>query len=177
MEGVNDFYESPGHRVADQVRGDLIKAGLMTCARGDGDGNGSARGPSSEAAEIFGGDDDENSGYGVVVIPPDLFDADVRHLAYRIVRSVYRMEPARNPLMRAVYRMLSRLADDGVQTNMEAVTIGLLLGAANVHGVKIKTHPRDLAKEVGARYRTLLQIRRAAIAELGGAGLNLGNLS
>jgi hypothetical protein len=90
------------------------------------------------------------------------------------------MEPARNPLMRAVYRMLATLADRGVQANMEAVTVGLLLGAAKVHRVKIATHPRDLAKEVGTRYATLLKIRKAAVAELESLDpteLELGNLS
>jgi hypothetical protein len=61
--------------------------------------------------------------------------------------------------MAAVYRMLARLADKDVETTMEAVTIGLLLGAAKVHGVRIGTHPRDLAKEVGVRYAVLRKIR------------------
>lgn len=116
------------------------------------------------AAELFPAEG--NGGFGVQWLPPDLFDADVRHLAYRIVRDVYGMAPVRNPLMAAVYRMLSRLADEGVETNMETVTLGLLLGAAKVHKVKLRTHPRDLAKLAGARYATLLKVRRAAIAEL-----------
>ena len=49
---------------------------------------------------------------------------------------------------------------------METVTIGLRLGAAKVHDVRIRTHPRDLAKEVGARYAVLLKVRMAAVLEL-----------
>lgn len=116
------------------------------------------------AAELFPAEG--NGGYGVQWLPPDLFDADVRHLAYRIVRAVYWMEPPRNPLMAAVYRMLSRLADEGVEASMEAVTLGLLLGAAKVHKVKLRTHPRDLAKLAGTRYATLLKVRRAAESAL-----------
>lgn len=69
--------------------------------------------------------------------------------------------------MAAVYRMLARLADRGVETLMEAVTFGLLLGAAKVHGVRLGTHLRDLAKEASVRYALLLKIRKAAVAETG----------
>lgn len=111
-------------------------------------------------------------GYSTICIPPDLFDADVRHLAVRIVGAVHRMEPATNPLMRAVYRMLSRLADQKVIASPAAVAVGLLLGAAKVHGVKIQTHPRHLAKEVGCRYAVMLAIRRAAVEELQLTGIS-----
>lgn len=116
----------------------------------------------SESAEMFG----PEQGFGTIIIPPDIFDADVRHLAVRIVRSVYRMEPAWHPLMKATYRMLSRLADARVTATPGAVVVGLLLGLAKVHGVQINTHTRDLAKDVGTRYAVLLKIRQAAIAEI-----------
>ena len=167
MGNINDYFDSPDYRLADVVRGELRRLGMMEAANeGSGARQAMPRSPNSEAAEIFGGDEGENRGFGVVVLPPGLFGADVRHVAYRIVRAAFRLEPTRNPLMVAVYRMLARLADQGVQTSMEAVTIGLLLGAAKVHGVRIKTHARDLAREVGVRYAVLLKVRRAAVAEL-----------
>lgn len=165
MGNVNDYFESPDYRLADDVRTELSRLGMMHTAVPDGTSTGRAPGL---AAELYRGADDENSGYGVQWMPHDLFDADTRHLAYAIVRAVYHLKPTRNPLMAAVYRMLSRLADEGVETTMEAVTIGLLLGAAKVHGVRIGTHPRDLAKEIKVRYAILLKVRKAAVAELAG---------
>lgn len=171
MSETQDFEEGPDFQLQDGLRADLKRLGLLSCVS---DKPGRTRAPGI-ADELFG----ENKGYGCEVIPPDLFEADMRHLAHRIVRSVYRMEPPRNPLMRAVYRMLARLADRNISASFEVITLGLLLGAAKVHGVKIKTHPRDLAKEVQVKYATLLAIRKAAIAELEalkGEGSDLGNL-
>lgn len=171
-----DETENPNeYWLADRARSDLTSLGLME-AFTDASAGPSKRVLDPNAVDIFAG---ENSGFGVVQLPADLFDADVRHLAYRIVRSVYHMEPPKNPLMSAVYRMLAKLADQGVQANMEAVTIGLLLGAARVHGLKISTHPRHLAKEVKCRYGVLLKIRKAAhieLSRLSPAQLGGGNL-
>jgi hypothetical protein len=142
MKGVNDYFESADHRLADDVRSELSRLGMMDAAVEQGTSTGRA---SSLASELYGSADDENSGFGVQWMPQDLFDADTRHLAYAIVRAVYHLKPTRNPLMAAVYRMLWRLADQGVETTMEAVTIGLLLGAACPRGANrnARARPRE----------------------------------
>ena len=78
MDKFDDYYESPDFRMADDIRGELIRLGMMEAAT-EGAGQGMPR-ANSQAAEIFGGEESENSGFGVVAIPPDLFDADVRHV-------------------------------------------------------------------------------------------------
>lgn len=105
----------------------------------------------------------ELDGFGVVAIPPELFAREVRQFADRIVRDVYAMRPATNPTMRAVYRMLSRLADQRITTTMEAVTVGLLMAAAKRAGDALPTPTRDIAKELGVRYAILLKVRAAGV--------------
>lgn len=107
-----------------------------------------------------------NGGYGCIVIPRALFGEDERRFTEAIVRSVERLEPATTPLRRAVYRTLARLADAKVRITPQAFVLGLLLAAAKINGDKVETHPRDLAKEVGVRYSTLLKVRKAAMAEM-----------
>ena len=107
-----------------------------------------------------------NGGYGCIVIPRELFGEDERRFTEAIVRSVERLEPATTPLRRAVYRTLARLADAKVRITPQAFVLGLLLAAAKINGDKVETHPRDLAKEVGVRYSTLLKVRKAAMAEM-----------
>lgn len=147
------------------VRDDLMRAGLMFAAEAcdEAAGQGGGSGEPSVAADLFG----NNQGFDVIHLPPDLFGADVQRFAGQIVRSVYALEPPRNQLMAAVYRMLTSLADRRIYPGIKGVTVGLLLGAAKVHGIKIKTHPRDLAKEIGIKYATLLAVRKATIHELG----------
>ena len=154
--------DGPSAADRDSAHVELERIGLMACYA-DRPAGMKREGPSL-ASELF--PTDHNGGFGVQELPADLFDADVRRLAYRIVRAVYWMEPPRNPLMSAVYRMLALLADQGIETNMDTITLGLLLGAARVHGVKIQTHPRDLAKLAGCRYAVLLKVRKAAASVL-----------
>lgn len=123
------------------------------------------RAQSDPAAALFA-----EGGWGVIHFPRRLFLAKYEpeaRLAAAIVRSVERLEPATTPLRRAVYRILARLADDRVRCEASALVLGLLLASAELHGEKIETHPRDLAKEVGVRYATLLKIRKVAAEELG----------
>lgn len=129
-----------------------------------------------EGSELFR-PDIENSGYETIRIPPDVFGPEVEALALRIIRSVQRLEPAANPMMAAVYRVLARMADQGIQTNVSTVVLGLLLAQAKVYQVRIDTHPRDLAKEVGVRYSTLLTVRKLAANELATVPAFSGNLS
>lgn len=98
--------------------------------------------------------------------PPEVFGPELVEFTAAIVRSVLSMAPATNPTMRAVYRMLARLADERVKTSPECIVLGLLLAASTIHGDKIETHPRELAKEAKVRYATLLKVRRAALVEL-----------
>lgn len=123
------------------------------------------RAQSDPAAALFA-----EGGWGVIRFPRRLFLAKYEpeaQLAAAIVRSVERLEPATTPLRKAVYRILARLADDRVQCEASALVLGMLLASAKLHGDKIQTHPRDLAKEVGVRYAVLLKITRIAKEELG----------
>jgi hypothetical protein len=106
-------------------------------------------------------------GFSIIVIPPDVFGPELTAFAHSIVRSVYALAPATNPMMRAVYRILATLADVGIRTTAETIVLGLLLASAKIHHIPIRTPPRDLAKEAGVRYSTLLKVRRVALDELG----------
>ena len=107
-----------------------------------------------------------DDGYSFIAIPDEVFGPELVAFARAIVHSVLEMAPATNPMMKAVYRMLARLADDRVKASPECIVLGLLLASAALHGEKIETHPRDLAKEVKVRYATLLKVRRTALLEL-----------
>lgn len=115
-----------------------------------------------DAAEIFA-----TRGYDCIHIPPQLFDVDMKRFTVAIVRSVQRMEPAYTPMHKAVYRILARLAEEGVKAGPDALVLGLLLASAKLHGVRIETPLRSLAKECKMRYAILLKIRRVAMTELG----------
>lgn len=149
-------------RGGESIRDALNRDGLM---HGQGESTGSTHDDHAAGHMLL-----EEGGYGVINVPGDVFDGDVRHFMHGIVRSVYRLEPPRNMLMAAVYRILSNLADEDVYPGQEAVVVGIVLGAAQAHGIQIKTHPRDLAKEIGVRYLTLLRVRKAAAAEFARLG-------
>lgn len=137
------------------ARVDLWRAGLLDSP--------TAAPPALDATDLYG----PSAGYSIIQIPPGLFDDDVRRFVVAVVRSVYRMEPPKNPLMRAVYRVLARLADQGVSANAEAVVLGILLAKAKLAGERIETKTQQLAPEASVRHATLLKIRKVALEELG----------
>jgi hypothetical protein len=141
------------------LRADLMRAGIMVGIEDVPAGTRKAE--PSPAIDLF-----STEGYGCIVIPPELFGDEVTRFTKAIVRSVLRMEPACTPMHKAVYRTLTRLADQGATVTPNALVLGLLLAAAKVHNVTIKTHARDLAKEAKIRYAVLLKIRAAAVLEL-----------
>jgi hypothetical protein len=134
----------------------------VSCPGGETDDTPTADPDESVAAQLFGAD----GGFGVIVIPPELFGDEVTRFTHAIVRSVMRMDPARTPTHKAVYRTLTRLADQGVAVTPNALVLGLLLAGAKIHNIPIQSHARDLAKEAKIRYAVLLRIRRAALIEL-----------
>ena len=138
---------------------DLMEAYEEVPAGGAGDPLRPKTGQPSMARQLFG----VEGGYGCIVIPPDVFTGDVLAFAERIRQSVVNCEPARTPLHRAIYVIIARLADHKVRVTPEALALGVLLAAAHVGGTRIKTHPRDLAKEAHVRYAVLLKVRKIAI--------------
>lgn len=143
-----------------EIQGALISAELMEGVEEVPVGTKTP--PQAEENDLW-----EQECYSTIRLPPGLFDADLARFVMAIVRSVQRMEPAATPMHRAIYRILARLADSGTSKfTPNALVLGVLLAAAKLHNIQIRTHARDLAKEAGVRASTLYKIRRAAIIEL-----------
>lgn len=103
-------------------------------------------------------------GFSVLQIPPPMTGSAERQLWQRMQTNVLLGLPPATPveqLLRAVLEEL-RTTKSGCKASIAAVMTGVSLGVAQTHGVRIPTHPRDLARDLGIRYQTLLNIRRAA---------------
>lgn len=142
---------------------ELSRAGLMG---GFGDfaipkNFGTMRESGNEAAEYF-----RDGGYGVIVLPPELFGPWKLALMRRLVKMVTSLRAPRNEVEAACYGVLNELARLKKRVTPQVLVLGLCLASAKSQRVAISTHPRDLAKEAGVRYATLLLVRRISIVEM-----------
>lgn len=62
----------------------------------------------------------------------------------------------------------------GQKVSPPALIIGTILAAAKAEGLKPRTDLREMAKDLGVRYSTLLTVRRIALAQIGRLGVRLG---
>ncbi len=153
--------ESSGeeNRDLDAIRVDLRRAGL-TKDIGFG-GNAAHHGGDPETDELF-----YQGGFQTLVIPDQLFGWYENTIMQRIIDMVKKGEPPQRSIDRTIFRVLGALSHRRKRVSPQALLLGFQLARAKVDGVKINTHPRDLAKEADVRYQTLLLVRRLAIIEL-----------
>ena len=120
--------------------------------------------------------EDIESSYQVTRIPGPLLSEEVVSLWRRIhVRIVLGLSPETD-WERIVHATYYAVLDQGLGKKVApgALIIGTLLAIAKAEGEPIRTHPRDLAKDLRVRYQILLKVRRIAAMQIEGLGLDLG---
>lgn len=101
-------------------------------------------------------------GISYLQAPPPMMSSAERKLWQRIQTNTLLGLPPATPaehLIRAVLAEL-RQTKGGCKISVAAVLTGVSLGVAQTHGIRIPTHPRDVARDLGVRYQTLLNIRK-----------------
>lgn len=110
----------------------------------------------------------EGQSYTTHVIPDDLCGRDERELWDRMVsRVVLGLPPANaaDALLRATMQALPTLKGcKAVTPDMVVTAVRLVI--AEAHGVRIRTHARDIAAHHGIRYQTFLKLRALARKQL-----------
>jgi hypothetical protein len=102
--------------------------------------------------------------FSTTVLPPPMMGIEAKKLWERIKRNALLGVPPSTPaewLIRAVLANLRR-TKAGRKIKVMAVFAGVQLAIARTHGIPIPTHERDIARDVGTRYATLIGIRRLA---------------
>lgn len=114
-------------------------------------------------------DHDEEPGFSqIIVMPGPLVTSEIADTWRRIYTNILLNAPPEHPwelVIRSVYHEV-RARGFGSTVSPGALMIGSLLAIAKAQKFRIETHPRDLAKDLGVRYQTLLQIRRIAAGEV-----------
>lgn len=122
-------------------------------------------------------DHEEESGFSqIIVMPGPLVTSEIAHVWQRIYTNILLGAPPEHPwepVIRSVYHEV-RARGLGSTVSPGALMIGSLLAIAKAQKFRIETHPRDLAKDLGIRYQTLLQIRRIAAGEVERHRVGLG---
>lgn len=164
MSTVNPRNQKPPVKKLLSVRDELSLMGLMHALANTPAGPGASR--DGGTSELFA-----TEGFGVVVIPPALFGHWELAIRSHLLVLVTTLRPPRTAMEAACYGVLGEMAERGKRASPDAVVLGLALAAAKAQGVRIQTHPRDLAKEAKVRYGTLLLVQRLALKQFRSWGL------
>lgn len=120
---------------------------------------------------------DEEPGYSqIIVVPGPLITSEIAATWRRIYTNILLNAPPEHPwelVIRSVYHEV-RARGFGSTVSPGALMIGSLMAIAKAQKFRIETHPRDLAKELGIRYQTLLRVRRIAAGEVERHRVGLG---
>ena len=113
----------------------------------------------AEALSVF-----RAGGYSFINIPPPLIGVQERALAKRIEDLVTSGHAPRNHAEQFYLAVLMDFVRVGKPPRLSALAlvVGTNHALAEARGETIETHPRDLAKEIGCRYQTLLRVQRVA---------------
>ena len=164
MSAVKPRNQRPARKTLPSIADELSLMGLMH-ARIETPAGGRA-GDDGGTSELFA-----SGGFGVIVLPPDLFGHWERAIRTRLLAMVANLSPPRTAMEAACYGVLGEMAQRRKRASPDAIVLGLALAAAKCQGVRIKTHARDLAKEAQVRYATLLLVQRLALVEFNRWGL------
>lgn len=159
---------------ADYLREERMVGLATNCRMDDGDDYG----PDPAAGWLGGGaDPDETANFSQVIhIPEPLVNGEIIKLWQRIYSRILLGLPAETGhefVIRAT-RKAAIAYGAGRNVSPGSLIIGCLLAVAKAEKVAIRTHPRDLAKDLGVRYSTLLLVRRLALAQIKIHGARLG---
>lgn len=122
-------------------------------------------------------DGDELGNYSqVIAIPGPLLSAEIIQLWRRVHLRIELGLPATSESELIIRATRAELIAQGFgkKVGPGALIIGCLLAVGKAEGVNIQTHPRDIAKDIGVRYQTLLRVRRVALEQINKHGARLG---
>ena len=154
--------KQPKLRALPSITDELRKLGLMHAYEDTPAGTRKQRPEPSVAAQLFA-----QGGYGVIVLPPEIWSIDTRAMVRFVTGLADRPRIPRSKIEAAIYGVLGELADRNQSVTAEVLALGILMAGAEAQGIPLTTPARDLAKEAGVRYQTLLTVRRIALVQLG----------
>lgn len=112
----------------------------------------------------------------IIAIPGPLLTSEIVELWRRIYMRIQLGVPPETDGELIIRATRAALIAQGLGKKVTpgALIIGCLLAVGKAEKVAIQPHPRDLAKDLGTRYQTLLTVRRTALAQIAKHGAQLG---